>query len=180
MQPTSAVLHLSNTDFYNNNVEAGIEHYDKNSGTIDTSSVGFNAYYSQFQVGLGEDTTICVGDTLVLDATITGGEYIWQDGSTNATYNVVVGDTYMVTVTVGSCEVSDTIIVDIVANPVVNLGPDTTICPYDSIQLNALWPSSNYSWNNGSNDSIITIGAAGTYWVGSGRCRLHRCRYYHS
>ncbi len=162
---TSAVLHLSNTDFYNNNVEAGIEHYDKNSGTIDTSSVGFNAYYSQFQVGLGEDTTICVGDTLVLDATITGGEYIWQDGSTNATYNVVVGDTYMVTVTVGSCEVSDTIIVDIVANPVVNLGPDTTICPYDSIQLNALWPSSNYSWNNGSNDSIITIGAAGTYWV---------------
>ncbi|MDC1222129.1 hypothetical protein N8Z47_05625, partial [Salibacteraceae bacterium] len=162
---TSATVYISNTDFYNNNVEAGIEHYDKNGGTIDTSGVGFNAYYSQFQVGLGEDTTMCNGDTLYLDATITGGEYAWMDGSTNAVYSVVLGDTYMVTVTVGSCEVSDTIVVDFVANPVIDIGPDTTICPYDSIGLNATWSGGTYSWNNGANDSIITINSAGTYWV---------------
>lgn len=162
---TTATIHLSNTDFYNNNVEAGIEHYDKNSGTIDTSGIGFNAYYSQFEIDLGDDTTICDGDTLLLDATITGGEYAWMDGSTTATYAVVVGDTYMVTVTVGSCEVSDTIVVDVAIPPVVDLGPDTTICPDDTILLDAFTSGASYTWNTGSNDSVISVSSAGSYWV---------------
>jgi len=162
---TTATLHLSNTDFYNNNVEAGIEHYDKNGGTIDTSSVGFNAYYTQFQVGLGNDTAICTGDTLFLDATIVGAEYLWHDGYTGPIYNVTASDTYMVTVTVGSCEVSDTIIVTVSDYPIVDLGNDTTLCPYDSLLLSALWSSSTYDWSTGSNDSAIMIFGAGTYWV---------------
>jgi gliding motility-associated-like protein len=162
---TNAVLHISNSNFYGNVIETGIEHIDKNSGTLDTSNIGYNAYYAQFQVGLGEDTVICMGDTLILDATITGASYLWQDGSTAATYAVFAADTYMVTVTVGSCEISDTIIVDVVANPMIDLGPDTTLCPYDSLQLHATTAGASYNWSNGSIDSVTWVAGAGAFWV---------------
>lgn len=162
---SSATLHISNSNFYGNIVETGIEHFDKNGGTLDTSSIGFNQMYNQFEVGLGNDTSFCEGDTLILDAGIPGGIYLWQDGSTGSTYNVVQADTYMVTVTVGTCEVSDTIIVDVIPYPIVNLGNDTSLCPYDSFTVNVSTAGASYLWSNGTIDSVLTINGAGVYWV---------------
>lgn len=161
---STANLTISNSNFYNNNVQTGIEHIDNNGGTIDTAGIGFNAYYAQFQVDLGEDTTLCVGDSHLLDGSITGATYEWSDGSTTPTIYVNATDTYSVTVTVGSCEVSDTIVVDFVSEPTIDLGMDTTLCGYDSIYLDASWPNSTYSWSNNSIDSAIWAGS-GVYWV---------------
>lgn len=35
-------------------------------------------------VDIGGDTTLCMGDSLVLDATVTGATYVWQDNSTSS------------------------------------------------------------------------------------------------
>lgn len=45
----------------------------------------------------------------------------------------------------------------------LNLGPDTSICPGNSIVLNAHKGYRTYTWQDGSSDSILTVKLAGTY-----------------
>lgn len=54
----------------------------------------------------------------------------------------------------------------------VNLPPDTTLCPGDSLSLHAnhtntfkIQATKTFRWSTGSTDSSITIGSPGTYWV---------------
>jgi gliding motility-associated-like protein len=45
------------------------------------------------------------------------------------------------------------------------LGPDTVICPGDSVVLTAIADQTSYLWNTGQVTSSITVDQAGTYWV---------------
>jgi gliding motility-associated-like protein len=59
---------------------------------------------------LGNDTTTC--SSLLLDATAVGGSaYLWQDGSTNATFTATDPGTYWVQASIGCCVARDTVIV---------------------------------------------------------------------
>ena len=49
--------------------------------------------------------------------------------------------------------------------PVVDLGPDTTLCDLSSYTLNAGGGFVSYTWQDGSTDSIFTATQSGTYWV---------------
>ncbi|HMN06013.1 MAG TPA: gliding motility-associated C-terminal domain-containing protein [Flavobacteriales bacterium] len=60
-------------------------------------------------VGLGPDTGICPGVPMTLDATIQGGSYLWNDGSTGATLVTTMPGIYSVTVTGPCILASDTI-----------------------------------------------------------------------
>lgn len=162
---SNSTVTISNSNFYNNFIETGIEHVDKNSGTIDTTSIGFNAYYGQFDVDLGNDTNICLGDTLLLNAQIPGGIYEWQDGSSGSSFSVYDSGTYSVTVTVGSCTVSDTIEIGLGVYPVVQLGNDTTLCPYDSLELDVTTPNAVYNWSTGDTTASILYSDSGEVWV---------------
>ncbi len=46
-----------------------------------------------------------------------------------------------------------------------DLGSDTAFCPGDSMILSPAGDHSSYSWKGGSQDSQLTVYAAGTYWV---------------
>ncbi|MEX2595409.1 MAG: gliding motility-associated C-terminal domain-containing protein [Salibacteraceae bacterium] len=161
----NATLYISNSNFYNNVIETGIEHIDNNGGTIDTTAIGFNAFYTQFEANLGDDTTLCFGDSLLLDAQIAGASYLWSDNSTGPTLLVTDSGSYSVTLTVGSCEVSDTIQVDYQGYPEIDLGEDTTLCPYDSLLLDVYMNNASYNWSTGSNDSAIYASDSGLIWV---------------
>ncbi|RQO31717.1 hypothetical protein DBR32_07160 [Taibaiella sp. KBW10] len=50
-------------------------------------------------------------------------------------------------------------------NPVVNLGPDATICPATTTTLNAGNAGAAFLWNTGATTQTIAATAAGTYWV---------------
>ena len=142
---------------------------------ITTTYVAYNnsdtAYYTVYvynipQVNLGNDTTLCTGQTLTLKATNQNSAYLWQDNSTDSIYNVSQSGTYWVTVTTNNiCSASDTINVTYISIPIVNLGNDTTICKGISINLNATTPNATYLWNNGSTDAIYNVTSSGTYWV---------------
>ncbi len=58
---------------------------------------------------LGNDTSICTGQTFLLDATYLGATYVWQDNSTNPTYPVTQAGTYFVTISAGGCQLKDTV-----------------------------------------------------------------------
>ena len=47
----------------------------------------------------------------------------------------------------------------------LNLGPDTTICPSNTLLFNAGSGFSSYLWNNGSTDSTLSVNNAGLYYV---------------
>lgn len=111
------------------------------------------------QVDLGNDTSLCVGETLVLDA---GGNYTtynWSDGTQNSTITVTTGGEYSVTVTdANGCESTDTIEAFFNIVPVVNLGNDTLLCFRDTLRLSAgSAPGYNYIWSTGATDSVIFV-----------------------
>src|SRR4030095_3173899 len=80
-------------------------------------------------LNLGNDTTLCDGTSLLLDAGTGFSAYLWSDGSTNQTLLVSTSDLYIATITGGNgCERTDSIIVTFEQPPIVDLGPDQTVC----------------------------------------------------
>ncbi|MCX7696866.1 MAG: gliding motility-associated C-terminal domain-containing protein [Bacteroidales bacterium] len=117
-------------------------------------------------VDLGNDTAFCQGNTLVLNAGNPGATYNWSTGSSNSTINVSTSGTYSVTVTYGGiCSTSDAIQVTVWPAPVVNLGPDITICQGQQAVLDAGNPGETYVWSTNENTQTIIVSTSGTYSV---------------
>ncbi|MBK7946098.1 MAG: hypothetical protein IPJ85_12700 [Flavobacteriales bacterium] len=89
---------------------------------------------------LGPDATLCDGQTLLLDATTVGGSYLWQDGSTNATYTVSGPGPYGVTVTANNCSSSDNVNIGYNPLPPLELGPDLTLCDGETVTFDVTVP----------------------------------------
>lgn len=131
--------------------------------TTESITVDYNA---ALVVDLGNDTTLCAGETLVLDATLPGGAtYLWQDGSTDATFTVAAPGTYTVTVSRNNCDATESITVTYNPLPVVDLGPARTICEGEQTTLNATTAGASYLWQDGSTNATLVADAAGTYTV---------------
>ncbi|MCD4731361.1 MAG: gliding motility-associated C-terminal domain-containing protein [Bacteroidales bacterium] len=115
---------------------------------------------------LGNDTTICVGDSIVLSAGSMFDEYLWQDGSSDSSIVVNEPGIYWVEcITDYGCTVSDTI--EINFSPLFEFGNDTTICVGDTLIYNAGSGFAEYLWHDGSTDTAFVVSAPGTYliWV---------------
>ena len=132
------------------------------SSWIQVDNIAFDC---AMNVDLGNDTLLCAGNNLLLDATNPASTYLWQDGSTNATFNVSTAGTYYVDVT-GACgTATDTIVVTTGTPPTVDLGNDTAICVGTPLVLDATYPASTYLWQDGSTNATFNTSAAGTYYV---------------
>ena len=119
---------------------------------------------SNYQVDLIDDTTICFGSSINISAGAQLYNYQWNVVDTSNSIVVDSAFTYKVTVTncLGNPSIDSVTIA--VNHPEFSLGNDTTICFYDSLEIS---PDTlfqvNYSWSNGSVDSIITINASSNY-----------------
>lgn len=112
-----------------------------------------------------DDTTLCAGTALTLDATTTGATYLWQDNSTGNMYTVTQPGLYWVQVTKGNCVITDTIQVNYAPIPQVQLGNDTSFCPGSSLLLNATTANASYLWQNNTTGATLTASQPGLYWV---------------
>lgn len=116
-------------------------------------------------VNLGLDFDLCQGQTLLLDATIAGATYLWQDNlTTSPTFNAGIG-TYWVDVTLNTCTVRDSIILGSVTNTPINLGADTFLCHNQTLTLDAGTGFDYYLWSNDSTTQTITTDTAGLHWA---------------
>ena len=75
-------------------------------------------------VELGEDQSICSNDFLQLDATLNGASYLWQDQSTEPTFEVEETGWHWVNINLGNCYASDSIFIEVNPSPEIDLGED--------------------------------------------------------
>ncbi|MBK8829837.1 MAG: hypothetical protein IPN60_03085 [Saprospiraceae bacterium] len=81
------------------------------------------------QLDLGPDLNACVGDTIIIEAGISGVQYQWQDGSALNQYVTSTPGTFILNVSNACGTDADTILVDFTAlPPTQDLGPDSTLC----------------------------------------------------
>jgi gliding motility-associated-like protein len=135
-----------------------------NAGTSFTNLAPLNVPASS--INLGNDTSICVADSFILDPGILSS-YLWSTGATIQTIVVSQSGTYWVTAFgCGGQSLTDTINIYVNTSPTITLGNDTTICFYDTISLQPT--PSNFPimvWNTGSNSNTINTTTTGNYWV---------------
>jgi gliding motility-associated-like protein len=132
---------------------------------LDSIVIETMSFDSLINTSLGNDTVLCKGDSLVLDASFSNATYEWSDNSTNPVFTIKQQGAYWVKVSNGCGTDCDTITVNYDSLSTVDLGNDTVICPGMSMNLNATTLNASYLWDNGSTDSIIKIYQEGTYWV---------------
>jgi gliding motility-associated-like protein len=117
-------------------------------------------------VNLGRDTAICENKfPLLLQQTIPGATYLWQDGSTQPLYQVNKAGLYYVRVSSNGCSQSDTIAVRTQFLPEPNLGPDKTLCAGLQLVLNPGTTGTSYVWQDGSTRGNYTVTQTGVYSV---------------
>jgi gliding motility-associated-like protein len=125
------------------------------------------------EIKFPQDTTVCQNQVVVLDASqLLPATYSWQNGSTAPIFFAESAGTYWVDITVGNCSRRDTIQVNMVVAPDLNLGKDTVICGNQPIVLTSGDPTT--VWSTGETGASITVSATGTYTatIQSGGCTV--------
>ncbi|MBL1281175.1 MAG: gliding motility-associated C-terminal domain-containing protein [Fluviicola sp.] len=114
-------------------------------------------------VSLGNDTTLCQNESLILDATSFLSNYQWQDNSSNATFSITQPGIYWVTVS-NSCGVTaDSLTVEFNNLPNFNLGPDIVSCIGDTILLSSPSNIGSIIWSDGSVETLLIVSQTGVY-----------------
>ncbi len=118
------------------------------------------------------DTTLCSGESLVLNASVPNSYSQWQDGSYQPSYTVRSAGLYWVQVTsFEGCSIRDSIRVDFVPATKPDIGSDTALCLGDALTLRTSLRG-DYLWSTGASSQNITVTASGNYWlrVDNGAC----------
>ena len=116
-------------------------------------------------VDLGNDTILCSGVSLVLNAGTPNSTYLWQDSSTNSSFTVSFPGIYWVERSNVCSSDKDSIVIDYYPSVNLNLGADTILCREEILVLDAAMPDGAYLWQDGSTDSTLTVNSVGLYWV---------------
>ena len=116
-------------------------------------------------INLGQDSSLCEGEQLSLNALTTNATYLWQDHSTNSNYTVIAPGTYWVTIFKAGCISSDSINISYNTFPVAKLGDDISLCQGEKIYLHISSANATYLWQDHSSSPDYTVSQAGTYWV---------------
>ena len=122
-------------------------------------------YVSEAIANIGNDTTLCKGDSLLLSTSINNAKYQWSTGETTQSIFVKNTGEYRIAVTNGNCIVMDTILVNFKPKPMVWLGNDTSLCEKSLLKLLPGNVNGNYLWQDGSILNNFSVSKAGKYWV---------------
>jgi gliding motility-associated-like protein len=120
------------------------------------------------------DTALCQGNTLVLDADFGTGIYKWeaipkqrddQDSTNQSTYFVYNPGFYAVTATVGHCVFKDSL--NVIFNDTLKLSliEDTTLCQGETFIIAPNTNTTNYTWQDGSKTPTFTATQTGIYTI---------------
>lgn len=116
---------------------------------------------------LPDDFDLCLNDsaTIVIDSLPIGVYLLWQDGDTTDQYTVHSAGMYTVDWIGNYCQSSDTLLVNELPIPLIELGPDSVLCEGQTITLDAGYPFTVCEWQNGLTAPFLVVDEEGTYSV---------------
>ena len=114
-------------------------------------------------VSLGNDTSLCTGDSIFLFGSGNYNSVLWNTGATIDTILVSAGGKYWIEVSDTLCSNSDSILVLDLSQSYISIS-DTTICEGDSWQI-TLPAQNQYLWSDGSTFRSIELFDSGSYNV---------------
>ncbi|MEO6230424.1 MAG: T9SS type B sorting domain-containing protein [Ferruginibacter sp.] len=135
------------------------------SYSIDT--ITKTMWVGSLKINLGNDTTICANDTLILNVTVPNATNLWNDGTTGSSIKIFNPGIYWIKTSLQGCSGNDTIKVISRALPKFTLGSDTVICSNASIRLSPYPSYSNaqYLWSNSFTSPSISVNNQNIYWL---------------
>jgi gliding motility-associated-like protein len=148
------------------------------TGSLELTEISVNGCVSspvsiEVEVGgpdldLGDDVGVCRGSSVTITPEGTFASYLWQDGSTAGSYTTDQEGWVVLEVTDNNgCAARDSVFVTVWELPVVDLGPDTTLCGDEGITLNAGADGIFYNWSTGetTQEIIVYRGGSDEIWV---------------
>jgi len=117
------------------------------------------------EVNLGNDLTFCMDTSIILQVIENENLiYEWSTEENTAQITVNSSGVYILKITDGFCENSDTINISIDNTTSLNLGEDLILCGDTSILLSGyLGNNFSYQWNTGETNSDILVKNSGNY-----------------
>ena len=119
------------------------------------------------QLALPPDTILCHGSSILMEPGAFSS-FLWQDGSQAPSYLAEEAGTYWVEVTDDQdCSFRDTVIIEWLEAPQVNLGEDLVLCFGDSLLLDAENEDTytTYLWQDDTYQRYQTVKEEGLYSV---------------
>lgn len=114
-------------------------------------------------------TLLCENETIMLSHTGNTNFAYWPNGSYSSTYEVSAPGLVVLTNEINGCKAYDSVIVQAVAKPEIDLGVGGMVCIGDKLEINAGIPPNypfSWYWSTGAqNQSIINVTESGVYWV---------------
>lgn len=144
---------------------------------LQAKGVGQNSFFAKYQYlntsNYFNDTTLCTGQKLLLDASFMTGNYLWQDGTSSPTYEVASGGNYWVDITSQNCKITDSVKVAYKSINPINSN-DTIICEGTTITLSTNNQNAQFLWQDGTGLPSLEVNSAGYYWVSisDGQCSI--------
>lgn len=121
---------------------------------------------------LGEDSSFCDFPAFTLNAESPGCTYLWSTGATTASILAQSTGLYSVLVSNNGCMDSDSVLLEFLQTPVVNLTGDTVLCDSIPLVITTSNTSSDLLWSTGETGSSIVANHQGWFGltVSNGRC----------
>jgi len=133
----------------------------------DTIHIG---YYSIPTLKLPNDTILCLGNSINIEAQQGFNTYNWNTGATTANITVIDSGLYILNVTSFCGTQTDSVYIGLDSLPTytIFIGNDTNICHEGknvSVTLFADTLLPNYFWNTGATTDSLVINTEGLYWL---------------
>lgn len=126
--------------------------------TLCTNTPSF--HIAKTVLNLGNDTVLCPGETLILNAQNAGAAYLWQNGATTQTLTINTSGTYYVSVNYPCIAAYDTIVVS-VGTLTASVAGNNFVCKGSTAILSASG-GATYSWSTGETSSAIMVNPTST------------------
>jgi hypothetical protein len=151
---TSYIFELNGGNEYR--LQTVSKDYTKNSEAL--KNTPDTVFYLRPQVNLGNDFSICLNDSVELNAGSGFSSYLWSDNSTKRTLTVKSAGTYFVTAVKDTLISSDTVVISVNQIPAPSLHSNISgFCEGGSLNLDAGAGYKNYDWSTGDNSQTINV-----------------------
>jgi gliding motility-associated-like protein len=111
------------------------------------------------------DTTLCQGQNILVTTTFGWSVTSWSDGTTGDSLLIDATGSYIVTADSANCSSSDTLNVQVIELPVVDIGMDLVLCPGDTVTLATGFTGIDHLWSDGSQGPSLEVFVGDTIWV---------------